>query len=177
MFGILGNLEAPQTRSDHAAVQGNATTAPTASFLLEGNSMFRFVSRVYLLADCWNVAHKHLYKAVPWHLLLRHPFSVRRATTCSGGSRVCSYIPWSSCLCYLPGSFSPAKAAQGVSDSQHIRSQNDLMSHCLLQANDGAAVCPLASKLAAPLHLAAIVTISALASVTVEASLICHSQH
>ncbi|KAL0043408.1 hypothetical protein WJX79_003790 [Trebouxia sp. C0005] len=43
VFGILGNLEAPQTRSDHAAVQGNATSAASdsASFLLEGNSMFR----------------------------------------------------------------------------------------------------------------------------------------
>jgi hypothetical protein len=43
VFGILGNLEAPQTRSDHAAVQGNASSAASdsASFLLEGNSMFR----------------------------------------------------------------------------------------------------------------------------------------
>ena len=43
VFGILGNLEAPQTRSDHAAVQGNAAAAASdsASFLLEGNSMFR----------------------------------------------------------------------------------------------------------------------------------------
>ena len=43
VFGILSNLEAPETRSDHAAVQGNATAAASdqASFLIEGNSMFR----------------------------------------------------------------------------------------------------------------------------------------
>lgn len=44
VFGILGNLEAPETRSDHSAVQGNASAAASdhASFLLEGNSMFRY---------------------------------------------------------------------------------------------------------------------------------------
>ncbi|KAL3134782.1 hypothetical protein ABBQ32_007768 [Trebouxia sp. C0010 RCD-2024] len=43
VFSILANLEAPQTRSDHAAVQGNASApaSDSASFLLEGNSMFR----------------------------------------------------------------------------------------------------------------------------------------
>lgn len=32
VFGILGNLEAPQTRSDHAAVQGNASSAASHPF-------------------------------------------------------------------------------------------------------------------------------------------------
>lgn len=46
IFSILGNLEAPETRSDHAAVQGNAAApaSDSASFLLEGNSMFRYFS-------------------------------------------------------------------------------------------------------------------------------------
>lgn len=45
VFSILANLEAPQTRSDHAAVQGNASApaSDSASFLLEGNSMFRYL--------------------------------------------------------------------------------------------------------------------------------------
>lgn len=45
IFSILANLEAPETRSDHAAVQGNASApaSDSASFLLEGNSMFRYI--------------------------------------------------------------------------------------------------------------------------------------
>lgn len=51
IFSILGNLEAPETRSDHAAVQGNAAApaSDSASFLLEGNSMFRYISRTCTL--------------------------------------------------------------------------------------------------------------------------------
>lgn len=43
VFDILTNLEAPETRSDHSAVQGNSTAAASdqASFLIEGSSMFR----------------------------------------------------------------------------------------------------------------------------------------
>ena len=82
VFGILGNLEAPQTRSDHAAVQGNATTAPTASFLLEGNSMFRSAPGSGACFDARLLALQALCKAVPQ--LHRPPLLFWRATACSG---------------------------------------------------------------------------------------------
>eukprot|EP00891_Asterochloris_glomerata_P001540 jgi/Astpho2/1540/fgenesh1_pg.00026_%23_29_t len=44
IFVILSNLESPETRGDHASNQGNLMTGNSldhASFLLEGNSMFR----------------------------------------------------------------------------------------------------------------------------------------
>ena len=44
IFVILSNLESPETRGDHASNQGNlmsGNSLDNASFLLEGNSMFR----------------------------------------------------------------------------------------------------------------------------------------
>ena len=45
IFVILSNLESPETRGDHASNQGNimsGNSLDNASFLLEGNSMFRW---------------------------------------------------------------------------------------------------------------------------------------
>ncbi len=58
IFVILSNLESPETRGDHASNQGNLMTGNSldhASFLLEGNSMFRWEGSRSLISASFGV--------------------------------------------------------------------------------------------------------------------------